>query len=105
MNIKLENLEKIDLLLSKLESLEKQIKGEKRWLSTTELAEYIPYSKETINKKVQNGEFIHGVHFYQHTKLRMFDKQKIDEWVTTNKLTLEQELLKVSLLDQFESDL
>lgn len=92
---------KINELLKRLDSLEKKIFGEKRWLSTAELSEYIPYSKESINKKVQHGEFTMGVHFYQQAKLRIFDKQKIDEWIMENKLTIEQELLKQKLLQDF----
>lgn len=89
----------------RIESLEAKINPNKRWLSTQELAEYIPYSKETINKKVQSGEFIHGVHFHQQAKLRIFDRVKIDEWIISNKLTTSQELLKESLLQKIQSDL
>ena len=81
----------------KLETIESKIKLEKRWLSTHELSEYIPYSKETINKKVQDETFICGVHFYQQSKIRMFDKLKIDEWIISNKLSTSQELLKAEI--------
>jgi hypothetical protein len=96
---------KINELLKRLDVLEQKIFGEKRWLSTSELAQYIPYSKESINKKVQNGEFIYGVHFHQHSKIRMFDKIKIDEWITNNKLSKEQEQLKENLLQKIQNDL
>jgi hypothetical protein len=82
----------------KLETIESKIKLEKRWLSTSELSEYIPYSKETINKKVQDETFICGIHFYQQSKIRMFDKLKIDEWIISNKLSTSQELLKAVIL-------
>ncbi len=87
-----------------LKSLESKIKSEKRWLSTAELSQYIPYSKETINKKVQDETFVCGVHFYQQNKTRMFDKLKIDEWIMSNKLSTKEELLKQQILEKLTSN-
>ncbi len=89
MNVNLENLDKIEDILKIVQQVQiNQVSQvEKRWLSTQELSEYIPYSKETINKKVQNETFICGVHFYQKEKIRMFDKLKIDEWIVSNTIT------------------
>ena len=83
MNINFENLEKIEDVLKLLQVIQLNIvnKDEKRWLSTKELSHYIPYSVETINKKVRSGAFESNVHFYQKGKTRFFDKQKIDEWI------------------------
>ena len=92
--------EQLIAITIRLETIESKIKLEKRWLSTAELSEYIPYSKETINKKVQDETFICGVHFYQQAKIRMFDKLKIDEWIISNKLTTSQELLKQEILSK-----
>ena len=91
-------------IITKINFLESIIKSEKRWLSTSELSEYIPYSKETINKKVQDETFICGVHFYQQQKTRMFDKLKIDEWIMSNKLSNKEELLKQKVLDKIKSN-
>lgn len=99
MNNPFEQLEHmINELKNQINSLDSKVSGEKRWLSTAELSEYIPYSKESINKKVQHGEFVYGLHFYQQAKIRIFDKQKIDQWIMENKLTIEQELLKEKIL-------
>ena len=95
-----ELVERLNVITVRLETIESKIKLEKRWLSTSELSEYIPYSKETINKKVQDETFICGVHFYQQAKIRMFDKLKIDEWIISNKLTTSQELLKQEILNK-----
>ena len=86
MNINFENLEKIEDVLKILQVMQLNIanKDERRWLSTKELSLYIPYSVETINKKVQNGYFIEGVHFYQKEKTRFFDREKIDEWILSS---------------------
>lgn len=91
---------KLNTISIKLETIESKMKHEKRWFSTQELSEYIPYSKETINKKVQSGEFEYGVHYYQKAKIRMFDKLKIDEWIISNKLTTSKELLKQQILEK-----
>ena len=93
-------VERLNKITLRLETIESKIKLEKRWLSTSELSEYIPYSRETINKKVQDETFICGVHFYQQAKIRMFDKLKIDEWIISNKLTTSQELLKQEILNK-----
>lgn len=105
MNIAFENLAKIDELVKKFDMLEKKLYGEKRWLSTSELAEYIPYTKETINKKIQNGELISGVHFYQQSKMRIFDKFKIDEWITNNGIDEHYEHLKQELLNKITEEI
>ena len=89
MNINFENLEKIEEVLKILQTLQlNQINyNEKRWLSTKELSQYIPFSVETINKKVQSGYFIEGVHFYQKGKIRFFDKHNIDKWILSSEKT------------------
>jgi len=92
-------------IINKIDSLESKIQHEKRWLSTAELSEYIPYSKETINKKVQDETFICGVHFYQNDKIRMFDKFKIDEWIMSNNLSKKNELLKQQILEKLTSNI
>ncbi len=96
-----QNLSNIAL---QIQSLNSKIKNEKRWLSTAQLSQYIPYSKETINKKVQDETFICGVHFYQNGKTRMFDKLKIDEWIMSNKLSSKDEQLKIQILDKITSN-
>jgi len=89
MNINFENLEMIQEVLQVVQTLQlNQINhNEKRWLSTKELSNYIPFSVETINKKVQSGYFIEGVHFYQKGKIRFFDKQQIDTWILSSDKT------------------
>ena len=81
-----DNLSQIQEISNDLKFIKKQLNSniEKRWFSTKELSLYIPYSTETINKKVQDETFICGVHFYQNSKTRIFDKIKIDEWVIQN---------------------
>ena len=81
MQINFENLEKINDILVKLESLESKIYSTKRWLSTNELAEYLGYSKDSIDTLVESGELRKDTHYYQKKRKRLFDKSRIDMWV------------------------
>ena len=83
MNINFENLERIEeihkiqlIILKNLKS-----KNEKRWLSTIEAAQYLGYSKDSIDFFVKKGEFILGIHYYQKERKRIFDKEVLDKWV------------------------
>ncbi len=80
MNIKFENLEKIDLLLEKIEFLTNSFKGEKRWLNITETAHYLGYSKEYIHK-LKDSSFILNKHYFKRNGKLLFDKYELDNWV------------------------
>jgi hypothetical protein len=83
MNIKFENLEKIEdiyKILIQLRDL-KINQVEKRWLTSEELSDYIGYGKDSINKMVKENKFIHGIHYYKKYKKLLFDKNKIDNWI------------------------
>ena len=83
MNVNFETLSQIPDIYQLLLQLNEQIENrvEKRWLSTTETAHYLGYSKDSIEKKKKKGEFIVNVHYYQVERKRMFDKQALDKWV------------------------
>lgn len=83
MNIKFENLEKIDLLIEKLNYLEEKISIDKRWLNVEETAYYLGYSKDHIHKLKANY-FIDGVHYHKKAGRVLFDKLELDKWVTSN---------------------
>ena len=76
----LDYLPRIEGRLKKIElSIENRI--EKRWLNINETAIYIGYKKETIHKKVKNGEFKPGIHYYKQSGKLLFDKNELDNWV------------------------
>lgn len=89
MQINFENLEKINDILIKLESLESKICNSKRWMSTNELAEYLGYSKDSIDSLVESGELKKDTHYYQKKRKRLFDKFKIDLWVTESNTSVD----------------
>lgn len=85
MNIKFENLDKIDEILKVLNNIQHIQKNGKRWMSTEEIVNYLPYSKDTINTMIKNGDFIKDTHYYQKSRKRIFDKYAIDNWVLESK--------------------
>ncbi len=83
MNIELEHLKLIPTILKQIESmkLQKAMSSEKRWLNTRELADYVGYSIDSINKMVQEQVFQQDVHYYKPSKKLLFDKPEVDNWV------------------------
>jgi len=81
MELKFENLTKIDDIITKLELLESKITGSKRWLNITEAAHYLGYSKDHIHK-IKDSSFILGIHYHKKTGKLLFDKVELDRWVT-----------------------
>ncbi len=78
-----EYLDQLPQILAKQEKLESLINNQidKRWFNTKDIAIYLGYSKESINKKVQSGDFELGVHYYKKTGKLLFDKNEVDNWV------------------------
>jgi len=89
MNINFETLKLIPQVLKILQQVSTKLNEgvEKKWLSTLETSIYLGYSKDSIDSMVKKGEFISGIHYYQKSRKRMFDKESLDMWVMglTNK--------------------
>ena len=83
MNLKFENLEKIDDILEKINTLEQKLLGEKRWLNTKEAATYLGYSKDHIHK-LKETYFTQGQHYFKKAGRVLFDKYELDNWVTSS---------------------
>ena len=83
MECKFEHLECLPRIEDRLEKIELSIENriEKRWLNINEAAIYIGYKKETIHKKVQNGEFQPGINYYKQNGKLLFDINELDNWV------------------------
>lgn len=98
MDFKFENLEKIDEILLKLNSLENKILGYKKWLNVNETAHYLGYSKEYIHK-LKDSSFILNKHYFKKQGKLLFDKDELDIWVTSsnhilNPKSIAKEVLK-----------
>ena len=86
MNINFQNLDLIEDILKMVKHIQENQSNtiEKRWLNVNELSVYLGYSKDSINKFVQKGEFESGIHFHQKFKRLLFDKIEVDKWVISN---------------------
>lgn len=88
MNIKFENLEKIDELLKRMDKLEEKILGEKKWLNVSETAHYLGYSKEYIHK-LKDSSFILNKHYFKKSGKLLFDKYELDLWVKSSQNSID----------------
>ncbi len=82
MNLKFENLEKIDDIMNKLNYIEQKISSPKRWLNVKETAIYLGYSKDHIHK-LKDTHFTSGLHYHKKAGRVLFDKVELDSWVTS----------------------
>jgi len=98
MNIPFENLEKINTIIDKLNSLEQKISSEKRWFNVSEIANYLGYSKDHIHK-LKSEHFIQGLHYHKKAGRVLFDKIEIDKWVTTSLSKVDANKLADKILD------
>jgi hypothetical protein len=82
MMVDFNKLNEISEVLAIAKKLEKEIssKVEKRWLTVSELSNYIGYSPSTIYK-MNDVEFLLNVHYYQPNSKILYDKDAIDDWV------------------------
>jgi len=84
MNIDFEALSSIPKLMKIVLELKTTIEAgtvDKKWLSTKELAEYIPYKIDAIRNKIKENEFVEGLHYYKNGKTLCFNKSEIDNWI------------------------
>ncbi len=83
MNVNFDALDKIPTMIELLKQVLENQKNlvDRKWLSTKQTAEYLGYSKDAIDKKVRENEFVEGTHYYQRASKRMFDKAMLDKWV------------------------
>ena len=91
-------MEKNEIILYKLNRIEKHIFSLKTILNVEELAEYTGFKKSYIYKLVHSNSLPFSK---PHGKVLFFDKQKIDEWLLQNASKsineLQQEALEFSL--------
>lgn len=85
MEVKFENINLLETIANDLKLIKKELlnSSTKRWLSVSELAEYIAYSKDRIYK-LKDDVFIDGIHFYKKQGRVLFDRFEIDKWITSS---------------------
>lgn len=77
-----------NLIIEKLNHLEKLIKSNKRVLTVIDLSDYCGFSKSHIYKLVARREIPYSK---PYGKTLFFDKDKIDEWLLKNASSSKQE--------------
>jgi hypothetical protein len=99
MDIKFENLAKIDEILIKIDYIEKQLSNTnyKRWLNINETAIYLGYSKDYIHK-LKDSSFILNKHYYKKSGKLLFDKDELDLWVISDKNILDPKNIAKTVL-------
>ncbi|WP_200763347.1 helix-turn-helix domain-containing protein [Nitrosophilus alvini] len=82
MDIKFENLNKIEKIEKDIEAIKKALTNstQKRWLNVKELSQYLGYSKDRIYK-LKNEQFIENIHYFKKAGKILFDRVAIDDWV------------------------
>lgn len=73
-----------NLIIKKLDKLEREIKGQDKpnlWLTIDELSDYIKLSKSAIRKMVKQGQIPHTR--AGNTNKLLFNRRRIDYWLLT----------------------
>ena len=109
MMIEFECLKLLPVILKRLDSLKLQdvVSSSKRWLNTKELADYVGYSIDSINKMVKEQVFLQDVHYYKPSKKLLFDKVEIDNWVLgmpSEKNSKKADEILKNILDSMKND-
>lgn len=99
MTINFENLEKINDILFKLDNLESKISIEKRWFNIDEIANYTGYSVEHM-RNLKDSDFIENKHYYKAKGKLLFDKNMIDEWITSNPKKVDAKKIASNILKE-----
>jgi len=80
--IEMENINLIKEIANDIETIKKALASiqTKRWLTTSELANYLGYSRDRIYK-FKSLSFIENIHFYKKVGKILFDRVAIDDWM------------------------
>lgn len=80
--IEMENINLIKEIAKDIEVIKKALSlhTTKEWLTTSELAKYLGYSKDRIYK-IKCEHFVENKHFFKKTGKILFSKVAIDEWM------------------------
>lgn len=77
----LQAMQMLPELVNTINTLKSELSNSrKRWLSISEVAEYLPFKKDTIYKKL-DVVFVEGKHFFRKDGKVIMDRLALDEWV------------------------
>lgn len=86
----IEEFKQIKPLIIEMHNLLIKNSSIKKWLSTNEVADYIGYSRDSIDRFVKTKEFEIDVHYYVRKGKRIFSKEALDLWVIGEDLISEK---------------
>jgi len=75
--------------------------NQKKYMSTSQLADYLSLSKHTINKYCKNGDLKCGHHYFKINKKRLFVTQAVEEFIIER--NQQQVILKLSVDEIIDS--
>lgn len=82
MNVEFESLKLLPQIYELLNKLHEGMnKSSKKWMSVKELSQYLTFGKDKIYKMI-DVQFIESEHYYKKENRLIFDREKIDEWVS-----------------------
>ena len=55
--------------------------NQKKYMSTSQLGDFLSLSKHTIDKYCKNGDLKCGHHYFKINKKRLFVTQAVEEWI------------------------
>ncbi|MDO4782118.1 MAG: helix-turn-helix domain-containing protein [Capnocytophaga felis] len=87
-------MESKNIILEKLEKIEKHIVGLKSIFNVEELREYTGFTKSYIYKLVHTNEIPYSK---PNGKLLFFERAKIDEWLLRNSIKSNDEISKEAI--------
>lgn len=94
-------MENKDIILEKLEKIEKHIVGLKSIFNVEELMEYTGFKKSNIYKLVHTNEIPYSK---PNGKLLFFEREKIDEWLLRNTIKSNDEIKEETLKHIFKKN-
>ena len=106
MSIEMENINLIKEIAKDIEVIKLALSQhtKKEWLTTSELAEYLGYSKDRIYK-LKDEHFIENQHFFKKTGKILFSKVAIDSWMVGKESDNDNDVSQRQIVDNILSSI
>lgn len=104
--IEMENINLIKEMAKDIEVIKKALAMHttKEWMTTSELAKYLGYSKDRIYK-LKDEHFIENLHFFKKTGKILYSKVAIDSWMVGKESDNDNSLSQRQIVDNILSSI